>query len=639
MFVAAQAAVARFFSDRNANPMQGNLEISGERYVLVRAASLSSEFFSLVSSLYADHGEEQARHVAEGLLFDLGHSIGVADANAFHDRMNLVDPVDKLAAGPIHFAYSGWAFVEILPESAPSPDQDYFLAYRHPHSFEADAWISQGRRATSPVCIMNAGYSSGWCEASFSLPLVAVEISCRGAGDEHCEFVMAPPDRIKAHLDRRRAARGEPLADQVPEFFARKRVADELHSAKLRLENMVAERTRELDAAVAELRREAERRERSESRLREVQKMDAVGTLAGGIAHDFNNLLTTIMSGIQLARLDESDDTPAAESLDLAMESARRAADLTRQLLAFGRRQEARTRSTDLNAVVRETAGFLRRSLPMAIDIEMILADQVGWIVADGGLLEQALINLAINARDAMPEGGRLRFETAIVDQEGFPSDEGDLVRIRVIDEGEGMPAEVIGRVFEPFFTTKDRGRGTGLGLAMVYSAASKHEGWVSVDSTPGRGSVFSIFLPWKPGEPSEDPRDHRRAVVGGDERILVVEDSAEVREQAARVLRRVGYRVDTATGADAALSALEGSQHALVLTDMIMPGGDGQALLRAIRGRGWTVPVVLMSGFLGEDSGDHRQIDPGFAGYLAKPFEAAEITGLIRDVLDAELD
>jgi len=202
LFQKAEAYVRRYFADRHEDPEHSSILISGERYVLVRAASMSVEFFDLVRSLYADKGAADATSVAKNLLYDLAHSLGKADARAFAAKMNVTDPIEKLSAGPIHFSFAGWAFVDIHPESRPTPDDDYCLVYDHPFSFEADAWIGHGRRADTPICVMNAGYSSGWCSESFGFPLVAAEVECQARGDKHCRFVMAPPGRIEEHLSR-----------------------------------------------------------------------------------------------------------------------------------------------------------------------------------------------------------------------------------------------------------------------------------------------------------------------------------------------------------------------------------------------------------------------------------------------------
>lgn len=253
-FLRAQQYVAKYFANRIEQPDTATISIAGERYVLLRAASLSVEFVELVMKLYQDKGQEEARGVANNLLFDLAHALGKADARSFQQKMGVSDPIDNLSAGPIHFAFSGWAFVDISARSAPSPDENYFLLYDHPYSFESHSWLAKGKRSDAPVCIMNAGYSSGWCEESFGLPLVAVEVECLAAGGEHCRFIMAPPSRIEEHLAHYAqehgvvtgvAAHGHAAA--IPEFFQRKRLEDDLREANDKLEQRVQERTRELE--------------------------------------------------------------------------------------------------------------------------------------------------------------------------------------------------------------------------------------------------------------------------------------------------------------------------------------------------------------------------------------------------------
>lgn len=232
VFTKAEDYVKDYFLQKTENPRQGTIEISGERYILIRAASLSTEFFDMVFSLYRESGDEQARSVAYNLLFDLAHSIGKADAKAFHSKTGVTEPIEKLSAGPVHFAYTGWALVKIFPESNPTPDENYYLIYDHPFSFESEAWLKNGKQTDFPVCIMNAGYSSGWCAESFGIPLVATEIECRARGDKHCRFIMAPSFRIEEHIEKYKeqsdVTPGIPLSIAVPEFFRRKRVEEEL---------------------------------------------------------------------------------------------------------------------------------------------------------------------------------------------------------------------------------------------------------------------------------------------------------------------------------------------------------------------------------------------------------------------------
>jgi PAS domain S-box-containing protein len=243
IFLRAQEYVERYFRDRVEDPEHSTITISGERYILVRAASMSVEFFDLVMSLYQDKGLREARSVANNLLFDIAHAIGKADAHSFQQRMQVEDPIERLSAGPIHFSFSGWAFVKIFPESSPTPDENYFLIYDHPFSFEADAWLRQGRKVDFPVCIMNAGYSSGWCEESFGIPLVAAELECQAKGDPQCRFIMATPAKIEQHLARYITAKngawvGPADSVSVPEFFQRKRMEDAVRASEVRFRVM-----------------------------------------------------------------------------------------------------------------------------------------------------------------------------------------------------------------------------------------------------------------------------------------------------------------------------------------------------------------------------------------------------------------
>jgi PAS domain S-box-containing protein len=283
VFSMAQDFVTRYFSRKTEDPEKATIEIFGERYILIRAASMSVEFFETVQRLYADEGEEEALHVAQSILFDIAHAIGRSDAANFHDRMNLKDPIEKMSAGPIHFSHAGWAFVEIFPESRPSPDQDYMLVYDHPFSFESFSWLKAGKKSLSPVCIMNAGYSSGWCEESFGIPLAATEIMCKAKGDEACRFIMAPPEKIDArvgeYLTRNPHLRESVTRYAVPGFFQRKHVEMErrreeqaLKKAHAELERRVRERTAELERSNRALQDEIEERRRAEQALRDSEE-------------------------------------------------------------------------------------------------------------------------------------------------------------------------------------------------------------------------------------------------------------------------------------------------------------------------------------------------------------------------------
>ncbi len=226
-FNEAEKTVGKYFENFKTTPSKGMIEINDERYVLMRASSLSVGFLNIIRDLYSDKGEKEAFQIGKNFLFDIAHVIGLEDAKKFHVSMNLNDPVSKLSAGPVHFAYTGWAYVDILPESRPSPDDNYYLKYHHPYSFEADSWIKSGIKSENPVCIMNSGYSSGWCEESFGIPLTSVEISCRAKGDDNCTFIMAPPHKIDAYLKAEESISNTEPYD-VPLFFERKKAEEKI---------------------------------------------------------------------------------------------------------------------------------------------------------------------------------------------------------------------------------------------------------------------------------------------------------------------------------------------------------------------------------------------------------------------------
>ena len=285
IFSRAEETVAAYFAERRQEIESGTLEHSGSRYVLLRGPALSVELFDLMRDFYGEGRQREADAFSRHLLYDLAHAVGRSDARNFHARMRLGDPVERLSAGPVHFAFTGWAHVRIDARSVTEPGDAFCLIYDHDHSFEADAWLAAGRSVDEPVCIMNAGYSSGWCEASFDTPLVAAEVLCRARGDEACRFVMAPPARIEAQLARWAEGADAPPSGSVsvPDFLARKRLEEELRRKRDELEERVRERTAELEATYEALKQETQERAEAESRLMKSQRLEAIGRLAGGI--------------------------------------------------------------------------------------------------------------------------------------------------------------------------------------------------------------------------------------------------------------------------------------------------------------------------------------------------------------------
>ncbi|MHB8763734.1 MAG: PAS domain S-box protein [Deferrisomatales bacterium] len=384
-------------------------------------------------------------------------------------------------------------------------------------------------------------------------------------------------------------------------------------------------------------------RVKAEERLREAERMEAVGRLAGGVAHDFNNLLTVIngICELRLASLPPGDRL--RQSFDEILQAGDRAAGLTRQLLAFSRRQVLQPRTLSLNQVVADTASMLRRLAGEDVDLRTRLAPDLGPVRADAGQLAQILLNLTANARDAMPGGGTLVVATAKVeigaDQPGPPGlAPGSYAVLTVSDTGVGMSAETRARVFEPFFTTKDVGQGTGLGLATVHGIAAQSGGAVEVESEPGQGATFRVYLPSAGREAaSAEPEAPAPPAAAGTETVLVAEDEHPVRGVVRRILEGAGYRVlDAATPAEAqALSRSHPGPIHLLLTDVVMPGLNGRELADRIVAARPRIRVLFVSGHT-EDEVVRRGVVEDEVAFLAKPFSGAALLRKVRQVLDA---
>ncbi|MFZ5495005.1 MAG: PAS domain S-box protein [Verrucomicrobiota bacterium] len=382
-----------------------------------------------------------------------------------------------------------------------------------------------------------------------------------------------------------------------------------------------------------------------EEQLRQAQKMEAIGQLAGGVAHDFNNLLTAIIGHLGLLQADRRLPPDVAEPLAEISHAADRAAKLTTQLLAFSRLQVINIRPLDLNEVVTHLARMLRRLLGEDIAMHLDLAPERLFLNGDSSMIDQVVINLAVNARDAMPGGGTLHLSTAgeirAAPREANPTGEaraGSFVRLTIRDTGTGIPPEILPRIFDPFFTTKEVGKGTGLGLATVFGIVQQHQGWIEVESEPGRGTTFRLYLP-RMAAPAEQPVAARPAAAdrGQGEVILLVEDEASVREMAARALKNKGYRVLAAASGQAALELWGAHRHetALLFTDLIMPGGlTGLQLSRRLLAEKPGLRVIFTSGYSREIAGKELVMDDS-VNYLAKPYELEELFRSVRRALD----
>jgi two-component system cell cycle sensor histidine kinase/response regulator CckA len=665
LFQKAEDYVRRYFADRSEDPEHSTIVISGERYILVRAASMSVEFFDLVTSLYADKGAEEASSVAKNILYDLAHSLGKADARAFATKMGVTDPIEKLSAGPIHFSFAGWAFVEIFPESRPSPDRDYYLLYDHPFSFEADAWKRAGRRTDYTVCVMNAGYSSGWCEESFGIPLVSAEVECQARGDAHCRFIMAPPDTIEGHLARyldshqgadrkHRASDGTPVT--VPEYFQRKRLEDALRAANEQLERRVAERTAEIETANKALQAEIIERELAEEERRRVQvkllhaqKLESLGVLSGGIAHDFNNLLVGILGNAGLALQDLPPDSPVRETLRDIETAALRAADLTRQLLAYAGKGQFFVGPVNLSSVVEEMANLLATAVAKNARLDFQFPNALPTIEADATQLRQVVMNLITNASEAIgTASGTIAVRTGVMDADrayladvqlgaGLPA--GRYAFVEIQDDGHGMHPATQARIFDPFFTTKFTGR--GLGLAAVLGIVRAHRGAIRVTSAPGRGTTIRVLFPCtdSAAETGAQPRTSDPSLRAIPERggtVLVVDDEETVRTVARRILIAKGFTVHLASGGVEAVHILRSDPSAIdaVLLDLTMPDMSGAVTMQELLRVRPDLRIVLSSGYSQEEAVPASDVTAAATAFIQKPYRPADLVATIRRAL-----
>jgi signal transduction histidine kinase len=416
----------------------------------------------------------------------------------------------------------------------------------------------------------------------------------------------------------------------------RDKLTEELRDRTKQMEVEVFLRAREVE--------EANKRLEDEQRLRQVQKMEAVGHLTGGIAHDFNNILTVIIGMAEVLEEELADNPAHSSGIRMISDAAARGAAVTKQLLAFSRQQPLQPRETDINALVEDTAKLLRSSLGEQVEMQLALEEDSWSALVDPNHLATALLNLAVNARDAMPEGGKLTLETgnvyldeayAAANHEVRP---GHYVMLAVSDTGTGMPANIRDRIFEPFFTTKETGKGTGLGLSMVYGFVKQSDGHIKVYSEEGQGTSVKLYLPRAAEGASRSEPPPSNEASGGSETILVVEDDAFVRNYVNTQLVQLGYRAILAANGPEALAELEkGIVFDLLLTDVIMPGGvNGRQLADAVRLLRPSTRVLFTSGYTEDAIIHHGRLDPGVL-LLPKPYRRSDLARMIRLALEQD--
>ena len=387
-------------------------------------------------------------------------------------------------------------------------------------------------------------------------------------------------------------------------------------------------------------------RKQLEAQLRQSQKMEAIGTLAGGVAHDFNNLLTTIIGNADICLIQLDKDNPLREDVGEIKKAGERASALTRQLLAFSRKQVLHPQVLDLNDVISDMEKMLGRMIGEDLEVKSILESELGKIKIDPSQIEQVLMNLAVNARDAMPQGGKLTIKTSSVhldrnffQSQGLGNTAGPYVLLSVSDNGTGMSQKTKSQIFDPFFTTKQQGKGTGLGLSMVYGIVMQSDGYIWVDSEVGQGTTFKIFLPTEV-EPDIGAESFETAMVTatGSETVLVVEDDTMLRNLSQKILNNCGYEVFVASHGKEALELCreQGGAFHLMLTDVVMPGMSGRELAERVQPLYPKIKVLYMSGYTDDTTVRHGIVDRRI-NFIEKPFTPESLAVKVREVLDAK--
>ncbi len=522
---------------------------------------------------------------------------------------------------------------------------DFSTVLAHPdvrHLEPTDVWV--GRDGTVLLLIGGHPVVEASRLAEVSELLIAL------LGSEAHEDAAVASARSAGDLTRRATALASSLDQARSHLAGNARALREALSEAARLNRELSLLNETLEQRVQE---EITERLKAEEALRQAQKMEAIGQLTGGVAHDFNNLLTVIIGGLDnMAR--QLDAGPAARDearlrrgLDMATQSAERAATLTARLLAFSRRQALNPKPLQADRLVSDIGDLLRRTLGEQVSLELVGSPGLWTALADPNELEQALLNLAVNARDAMPEGGTLTIETANVFlDEAYlstvaePVSAGQYVMVAVSDTGEGMDSETLSHVFEPFFTTKEIGKGTGLGLSQVYGFVRQSGGHVRVYSEVGQGTSAKLYLPRAHGDAAQPVALARRpniSLLRGNETVLLVEDDDGVRSYSGGVLRELGYHVIEASDASMAMAALNDQPEVdLLFTDVVLPGGvHGGKLADEVRKRRPGIRVLFTSGYTRNAIVHNGRLDPGVQ-LITKPFTYDELADHVRRALDA---
>ncbi|RYY70213.1 MAG: response regulator [Chitinophagaceae bacterium] len=601
IFDMAQQTVSEYFRHLKMDPTKGTIEINDQRYVLVRASALSIDFLSTIQNLYGDRGETEAMAIGKNFLFDIAHVIGMNDAKNFHEKMNLTDPISKLSAGTVHFAYSGWAYVDIVGESNPSPDENFYLIYHHPYSFEADSWKRAGKLSNTPVCIMNAGYSSGWCEESFNLPLTAVEVSCRAKGDDQCTFIMSPPEKIQEHLEKYHAGNQYLKREsyEVPTFFDRKRVEEEMQRSKTLAEDsdkaksdFIANISHELRTPLGAILGFADLLKKTS--LTAVQKDYLEAVSSSG-----NSLLSIINDILDLSKIDAGKFI--IESIPFSI------AELVHSIEVM----------------------FALKAAQKGIEFHCNVDRNIDHVVqGDPMRLTQILINLIGNAIKFTDVGGV--YMNCELKREHADSIE---VSFSVRDTGIGIDEEKTATIFERFTQadtniTRKYG-GTGLGLAITKQLVELQSGHIELINHKG-GAEFRFDIRYKKNQETQSDFSHNSQLnqsgLHSIKRILVVEDNVMNQKLASVILSANGFKITIADNGQQAIDILKEKQFDVILMDIQMPVMDGYQATKTIRNELLlSTPIIAMTAHA--LSGEKEKcISAGMNDYLSKPYKEIDL-------------
>ncbi|CAN5430439.1 hypothetical protein BH10BAC1_BH10BAC1_14090 [soil metagenome] len=609
LFDQAQKTVGEYFQNLKMDPTHGTIEINDQRYVLVRASALSNDFLSTIQKLYSDRGEKEALTIGKNFLFDIAHVIGSNDAKNFHQKMNLVDPIAKLSAGPVHFAYSGWAFVDILPESNPALDDSYYMIYHHPFSFEADSWMRSGKKSETPVCVMNSGYSSGWCEESFGFPLTAVEVTCKAKGDEHCTFIMSPPHKIQEHVNRftsdSKYALNKKITYDIPTFFERKKVEEEMRNARKKAE--------ESDKAKSEF--------------------------LANMSHEIRTPMNAIIGYVDLMMQDKVS-LEHRGYLDTLKESGQLLLNLINDILDVSKIEAGQLVVENIPCSLSALLDTIESSIKGAVlksghDIQLkhnysdIIAEEV---YIDPTRLQQIIYNLLSNAVKFTKQG-TIEYGVSLKDD--------STLEFYVKDSGIGINEKDHSKIFEMFgqadaSSTREHG-GSGLGLTISKKLVELMGGKIWVESLKGKGSNFFFTLPYKPQKvvPEKKLKVEKASEIIKD-KLLLVEDNMINQRLTKLILEKAGFEVITANNGQEAVDYYKNSKGIrAIIMDIQMPILDGLAATQIIRFHETEqklkrTPIVALTAHAMK--GDKEKcLDAGCDNYLSKPIMIDVLVNTIK--------